>query len=121
TEKQNVFQQQELRLKHEDKTWNIPVADLDLKFDNDSAIDEAYSRGKRGGMSNQVGEFLASLVKKTKIRTEIEPLSESVQEKLSEKVLKDIETPVSETSLAFVPGKVEIVPGTAGKKLEYES
>lgn len=120
SDQQEEFSKKDLSLFFEEKTWNLASTDLKLSFNNQPTIDQVYAIGKQGRIKQQVFDYLSSLVRKTSTTVAVNPLSDEAKKNLSEKVLKEIEIDVSETSLSFVPGKVEILPGKAGQKLDYD-
>ncbi|MBU6389658.1 VanW family protein [Patescibacteria group bacterium] len=118
TAKENQFKNSTLHLTYQEKSWQFRVSDLDLQFLNSDGLNQAYSRGKVGSISDQLNQMFSALLAPVYYEVDLNPLPDGGRKNLEDKAVSSIETAPAETTLDFVPGAVRIIPGKAGEKMD---
>lgn len=118
-EKEQVFLEQPLTIQYQEKKWEIRPSEIDIQFHNQESVETAFTRGKDGSFLEQIGALLKAMVVRHYLEVDLISFSEKSREALTKKVLAEIESPSAETSLEFIPGKVSVIAGKTGRKLDY--
>ncbi|MCC2631334.1 MAG: hypothetical protein K0S20_33 [Patescibacteria group bacterium] len=116
--KVSSFKNLEVPFQYEAKTWTLKPSDLETAISYDQALEEAYAKGKQGPFFSQIKDLFRSFFMSNRLSVDLTAYTEAGKKKLDEKILSEIENPVAETSLSFIPGKVEVKNGKAGQRLD---
>ncbi len=117
TDKVIKFDNTNLKLNYQDKTWQLRPADIGLTLEIDQAIGSAYQTGRSGSALRNFASKVKALFVVHKFPVTAVSLSAAGLTKLQE-TLKSIEVSTAETTLNFTPGHVTIVPGKGGSHLD---
>ena len=115
--KEADFSHSNLILSQSIHDWKFSASDLGMNFNNQKALDQAYSYGKTGSFGQQVKEIIASLFTHRYYETDLQPLSSLAKNKLH-KTIAEVESQAVETNLAISADKVEVIEGKPGNKLD---
>lgn len=118
TDKEQSFLATRLNFTYQGKNWQIPAKDITVQFSNTAALNTAYAYGKTGSVKEQVSNFFTSFIRTRYFDVDVQPLTDSAKDVLSKKVFAAIETQPAETTLSLIPGKVTVVPGKPGQKVD---
>jgi vancomycin resistance protein YoaR len=119
-QREEAFLAQELTASFSDKEWKVQPSALELAFSHADGLDQAYQYGKTGSFLRQLGQMAAAPFDSRSFEIDLYPVNETGRKHLSEAVLAEIEQPMSETGLSLVPGRVTVVPGKDGQRLDYD-
>lgn len=112
------FSEQSLTLKFQGKEWSVKPADLGTSVATSQAVTDVWQQEKESTWQHQARQLFTSLFVPRYFEAGFTPVSTTGQDYFKKTVLQQIETPYQETSLSFVPGKVAVIPGKAGERLE---
>lgn len=119
TESEQRYLDQKITLQYSGKSWDVYPKDLGLTFSHADALDQAYQYAKTGSIFDQIEALVVAPLRAHAYTSDLYPIGETGKNYMQQQVLKSIEQPPAETSLSFTPGKVAVVPGQAGKLLDY--
>lgn len=100
----------------EDENYSVPMAELGLEADIDSAVEEAYEYGRRGNILKRYREITDVARNKVVIPVAMS-LNEDHLVELLDANLSDYITPAKNAGLVFADGALKVIPGENGKEL----
>lgn len=101
-----------------ESAWDFAPQDLGSSFDVTDTLNHIWEEEKGSGWKHQLKELVVAPFASMREDLGYALSTEAGEAKLHETILKNIEVPHHETDLKFVPGKVEVVAGKAGKRLD---
>lgn len=105
-----------LKFNFEDKSWQIDLENLDLKYLPEETVQRAYLVGRSGNLKNDFLAKWAAWNKKINLGLSFK-IDQLELNKHIATISAQIEKPTIPPTIKIVNNKVEIQPGEAGKKL----
>lgn len=112
------FNEGQITLRFDGKEWIYIPKDYGASFSVEKAVNDLWQQEKSGDFKAQLKRLLTAPFIPTRSEIGYQLFSVEGLESWRNTLLKGVETPYQETSLNLVPGKVEIVPGLSGKKID---
>jgi vancomycin resistance protein YoaR len=113
------WQRSTVTMTYGQRSWQVKIADLKIPVDASTVIAQAYAYGHQNSFSDQILDFIQAPFSSHRFSIQLGSVPEEGKTALSNQVLKDIEKAFVETTISFVPGKVEVIPGKSGQALDY--
>lgn len=103
----------------EEAGCEVDLADLNLKAELDSAIEEAYAYGRRGNILKRYKEITA-ISQENKVISVPISLNEDYLIEVLDEELSDYIVPAKDASIEFTDGELNIIKDEKGKELNAE-
>lgn len=109
------WDEQTLKIKSDEKNWEIPNKELGADFDLGKTIEEAFNKGRKENLQNQF-----TLRLKTIVFGADEPLSftKNEAEKIAQRVAKEADVEALNSGLKIEKGKVFKTEEKSGKRVD---
>ncbi len=119
--KEAAFVRQPLTLTYEGKDWSVSPAELGTSVVATSQLNQLWNEEKGGGFGSQLKKLFAAPLSSRYADVSFTAVTPDGQKALQEKVLKNIETVLQETTLSFSTVGATLVPGKPGQKFDETS
>lgn len=109
-----------LKISLGEQIFEIPVLELEPKFDVEKAVKEAYSIGHSTNLAKNLVQTLNLVKNPVKLKIDYSANQIKLEENLNN-IAKKFDSQILESKLEVKKGKVEFTPGIAGRKLDVEN
>lgn len=91
---------------------------LGLQFENETALAAAYRKGTNHSLLSRLKQLAIAPFHRSEYAVVLDPITDSGSNYLHTNLGPGVEQKAKETSIAFVPGDVTVVPGVAGHLID---
>lgn len=109
-------QNEQLTLVHQEQTFTITGADINLTYDWDASIARAFEVGRSGNFIKDTKDKLAGLIKQLQISAYYDYNDEALSNKFSE-IKAEVNVDAADASFALKDGDLTILPSAEGHKI----
>ena len=113
------FSPQNVILQYEDSRYEITSEEIDLKYDTEKKVEEAYSITRTGSYFNDIKSYIQVKSRGQKYTIGVSYNEESLDKSLEE-VADDINQSASNAKVNISGGSISIIPSKEGKVFEVE-
>lgn len=116
-DKISAFSGQALAIQYDNTTLRIPVHDLDVQYQTDKTLDEAYDYGRRGDWLQRAREQVRALLGRPTAFTGFSYNQNKLIPYLMQ-VSEDSAMPAQNASLAYANDSTKVTPAADGRRLD---
>ena len=115
---ENDFLAKNLMLEYPGGSLNVQPKLLGLKFETQASLDAAYANVNSASLITRIQQLIVAPFHSTEYPLGLDPVNDEGSVYISKHLASDLEKPVTETTLSFIPGNVTVKPGIAGQLVD---
>jgi vancomycin resistance protein YoaR len=119
TEQVEKFQRTDFNFSYQDKNWNFPESDLNIKYNTDKTVDSAWQMGRNSNNWRNFLHRLSSIFKQQKLYFSFSYNKTKLNSLLSA-IISQLETKGNDAYLSIDNGKINVVGEKTGRELNKD-
>ncbi|MGX4599322.1 VanW family protein [Faecalimicrobium sp. JNUCC 81] len=120
SELEQKYRLKDLDISYLDKSWQVPYKDIDLSYDLDSTVENAYKLNKENNFMENIYKTIKSeLGQKNNLNIAIDYNKDKLKNRI-ENIARDIDVDVKDASINISGSSIEINDSNSGLKVNVE-
>ncbi len=114
------LENQKITIQQEEKIWDIPFSELDVKYDVEAAVEQAWQTGRSGELKQRYQTVVDTAENKLDIPITYTYDKEKVREKLNA-IAGEFNVPAQDSTMTRVNGAFEITQEQKGYEMDIDN